>query len=129
MASAIPAIALSGTTKSASGLLVAVERIKLFKLAKVSASTVRTATPNWPMLLLKFSNMEIFDGFDGLNTTTTSAAFGNKLFKDSTIFGVISSFNDAIPVVLPPGLARLVMRPLPTGSLIIHITIGITDVS
>src|SRR4051794_11927249 len=56
-------------------------------------------------------------GMFGFITAATSVARGVAVRTISVSFGVRSSFRFAVPVVLPPGLARLSMTPAPTRSL------------
>ncbi len=62
--------------------------------------------------------------FAGLLRTATRSARGRASCNSSTYLSTRSSFWFDRPVVLPPGRARLVTSPLPSGSLVDTNTIG-----
>jgi hypothetical protein len=62
--------------------------------------------------------------------TATLAIFGNVSFRISSHFSLSAApaVSD-MPVTLPPGRARLVTMPAPTGSVAKTKTMGMTDVA
>ena len=64
-------------------------------------------------------------GLTGLDNNPTRDKCETTAANISNCFGVVSSAEVAMPVMLPPGLAKLSTKPVPTGSVETAMTIGI----
>ena len=71
----------------------------------------------------------VFAALAGLTSTAIRAAVGTSSRRSSSRFATSSVPTKLIPVRLPPGRARLVTRPSPTGSSLTIKTIGIVVVA
>src|SRR4030095_3500789 len=63
------------------------------------------------------------------NRTATREAVGTTSFRSSTRLVTTPRLKSDSPVMLPPGRARFVTNPVPTGSAAFPITMGITVVA
>src|SRR5215475_9570805 len=67
--------------------------------------------------------------FFGFHRTATRESLGTVSLRSSRRFPLNSGDSMANPVMLPPGRSRLAISPLPTGSALAAITIGIVLVA
>ena len=68
-------------------------------------------------------------GFAGLNSSAIRDIFGAVAINSSTSLLIDSPVILEMPVMFPPGRARLFTKPLATGSIMLDMTMGIVEVT
>jgi antitoxin (DNA-binding transcriptional repressor) of toxin-antitoxin stability system len=101
----------------------------------VSNSLVlRTATeirliPSFGIVACDSSRITTFDALSGFQRNAARETDGITSFRSSSRFGLRSGPRIVLPVILPPGRAKLAINPARTGSPIEIMTIGIVVVA
>ena len=95
----------------------------------VRASTGKTFTFAFCAAAWTFFSIVAWAELAGFTRTATRDSLGTMLSSISRSLGLMSTETFESPVMLPPGRARLLTKPLPTGSLAPPKTIGIVVVA
>jgi len=95
--------------------LVAVKALSMSSARR--ASRTCSCSPNVRAAPLAWSTRVVWlNRFAGFQSTATRTILGKASLSSSSRFPLRSGAIVAIPVMLPPGLARLATWPVPTGS-------------
>ena len=107
-----------------------------------SGLTQRSKSPSLPTLMTwswrpraragssrLFRLVLVFTGFAGFTSTAKLFAFGTSSYRSSSPFGPTATFNEVMPVTLPPGRLRPSTSPAAIGSRPVSKTIGILVVA
>ena len=94
----------------------------------VLASTGCIFTPTLSAAAWTFFSNAVMEALEGFTKYATRVTLGTIPRSISRRLGPSSAAMTEIPVVLPPGRARLLTKPLPTGSALI-VTMGIAVVA
>ena len=100
--------------------------VKLAGLANIHAVKLKAEGLRRRARILQTSTT---DGFSGFDRTVTRESFGITSLRSSSRFPLGSRVIDDMPVMLPPGRARLAASPAWRGSPEVSITIGIVRVA
>src|SRR5262249_12389552 len=128
-----PPLPLGGTGSWGAMMPAAPARRALVKAASKSSGlwtgTYDRLSPSVVAAVSSSRRREPGAKFNGLAMTAIRDADGNTSLNSSTYFCRSPGTRLVRPVTFPPGRARLLTSPAPTGSGAIVITIGIVDVA